>query len=200
MHQQTARPRTSTSRTPTALFVVWNSASRVAQHVRDATAAHAGSSAVTVTVATPQHTHEIPPLLRTPADMVVLDGHGYLPPRVGRLELTGHRIRDHHGQGITAPIIVIGACYGADPLFVDAVRDCLDRPAVLVGCDGETDLCQAGTIYPPLLDLLARQGANILAEHRADDLHALVDELGDTAAGWQARLLTPPTATHAASR
>lgn len=191
MHPQAVDTLAAASRTPAALFVVWRSASRIAQHVRDATAKHTRSPAMSVAVATPRHTHEIPRLLRTPTDMVVLDGHGYLPPRVGRLALTTQQIRDHRGRGITAPIIVIGACYGASTPFLHAVRSCLDRPAVLLGCDGETDLHQAGTIYPPLLDLLARQGEGVPADRRADDLHALVDELGDTAAGWQARLLTP---------
>lgn len=179
-------------RPPTALFVVSHSASLVAQHVQDAIAAHAGSSAVTVTLATPRHTHEMPPLLRAPVDMVVLDGHGYLPPRVGWLPLTPPRIRDRHGRGITAPIVVVGACYGASPLFVDAVRDCLDRPAVLVGCDGETHLHQAATIYPPLLELLARQGHDVSVRQQLDKLRTALEELGAAAAGWQARRLTPP--------
>lgn len=192
MHQHAARTRLTTHRPPSALFVVWHSASLVAQHVRDATAGHAGSSEVAVTVATPRHTHEIPRLLRAPVDMVVLDGHGYLPPHVGWLPLTPHRIRDHHGRGITAPVVVIGACHGAGPSFVDAVRDCLDRPAVLVGCDGETDLHQAAVVYPPLLELLALQGRGVPAARRHASLRALLGELAGGAAGWHTVLLTPP--------
>lgn len=199
MHQYGARTRPSAHRPPSALFVVWQRASSVAQHVQDATAGHAGSSAVVVTVATPRHTCQIPPLLRAPVDMVVLDGHGYLPPRVGCLPLTPHRIRDRHGRGITAPVVVIGACLGASPLFVDAVRDCLDRPAVLVGCDGETEFHQAAVIYPPLLELLARQGHDVPTRRRLDELSAVLGELAGSAAGWHARLLVPPAAARTAA-
>lgn len=73
------------------------------------------------------------------------------------------------------------------------MRDCLDRPAVLVGWDGETDLHQAATICPPLLELLAQQGKDAPAHHRHDELRALLGELAGTAAGWHARLLTPST-------
>jgi hypothetical protein len=92
---------------PTALFVASGHAPTVTSHLH--TAARLGAAScppVRLKVKTPTRTGEIAACLRSPVDLVVFDGHGYLPPRVGTLALDPGSIRDDDGHGIVAPVVV----------------------------------------------------------------------------------------------
>jgi hypothetical protein len=104
---------------------------------------------VRVLVHYPEHFWEISPLLRAHVDLVIFDGHGYLPPKVGRLHLGPAWIRTEQGDGIVAPVFVLGACWGATELFIEALRRCLDAPqTAFLGCTDKADLAHARSCSP----------------------------------------------------
>jgi hypothetical protein len=179
------------ARRPTARLVAWGRAPKISSNLHEAAKLGARSQEVDLLVKTPMRTREIPPLLRSPVDLVVFDGHGRLPPRVGRLPLDPALIRDEDGRGIVAPAFVLGACGGATEPFIAALRTCLDSPTAFFGCDGTAEYEQAETVFPPVVDLLAQLGPTPAPSDFCDGLSALLARLGDTARGWTTTLLTP---------
>src|SRR5262249_10816601 len=75
------------------------------------------------------------------------------PPKVGRLHLDPAWIRTEQGDGIVAPVFVLGACWGATELFIEALRRCLDAPqTAFLGCTDKADLAHAEIVFPLVLD------------------------------------------------
>lgn len=169
-------------------------AGTIASHLHSA-ASHSNSQRVYLKAKAPASKREIPALVRSPVDLVVFDGHGHLPARVGRLPIDPGRIRDEQGRGIVAPVFVLGACGGATEPFIQALRTCLDSPqTAFLGCAGDVEFTHAEIVFPQVVSLLADLGASPSPAIFYAGLTALLDELGDTACYWAARLLTPFTA------
>ena len=113
---------------------------------------------------------DIPSLLRLPVNLIALDGHGWPdgknayygtsddPPWLSTL-FCPKFLRSERGDGIVAPIIVHGFCWGGTDPFINAVEGSLGRnQAAFLGSTERTDFKDAERIYLPILELLAELG------------------------------------------
>lgn len=123
--------------------------------------------------------------VRADVDVLIVDGHSYYAGRRIRPDLL---IRDY--QGIVAPVIILGCCWGADDDFTAAIRACLAAyAAVLIASVGKTELDHARTLYPRVLDTVLQEGCD--PARLAPILHELLQPVGRYGPrGWSAQHLT----------
>jgi hypothetical protein len=180
-------------RPPVALLVASGRARAVTRRLQAAAGLCAARRTVQILVATPARNRDLAAALRRPGtDLVIFDGHGYLPPRIGTLPLAARAVRDPDGRGITAPVLVLGAGGGASTPFLTALRGCLDAPqTVFLGRAGWAGDGHGELLYPAVVDLLARFGPAPAPAGFHAALAALLGQLGDPARSWTTRLLTP---------
>lgn len=143
---------------------------------------------------------DIPPLLRSQVDLIALDGHGWPdgenayfgtsddPPRLSTL-FCPKFLRSKQGDGIVAPIIVHGFCWGGTDPFINALEGSLGRKhAAFLGSTKRTDFNDAERIYLPILDLLVELGPSpdpATAHRRLASIAR--DKIGPT---WRSELLS----------
>jgi hypothetical protein len=143
---------------------------------------------------------DIPPLMRSAADLIALDGHGWPdgesayfgtsddPPRLST-PFCPEYLRSEQGDGIAAPIVVHGFCWGGTDPFINALRGSLGRnQAAFLGSTKRTDFKDAERIYPPILDLLAELGPSpdpAIAHRRLTSIAR--DRIGPA---WRSELLS----------
>ncbi len=153
---------------PSALLVTgWYR--KVAKCLLDVKAA-CDPARVDLSVTAAAYLDDIPSLLRLPVDLIALDGHGWPdgenayfgtsddPPRLSTLFCPKY-LRSERGDGIVAPIIVHGFCWGGTDPFINALKGSLGRnQTAFLGSTKRTDFKDAGRIYLPILDLLAELG------------------------------------------
>ncbi|SDM31321.1 hypothetical protein [Allokutzneria albata] len=174
-------------RVSTALLVASTQSTKVTKGLQ-AVRALANTTAVDVTVETGLLA-DLPGLLRRQVDLLVFDGHGYFPPRVGRLPITPEAIRGPDNGGLRAPVVVLGCCWGGTHDFRKAVRRCLDAPTVFLGHTGEAPFEHAELVFPPVIDMLADvEPAPFAIRAR---IEAILRGLGPEAAGWTVAVLRP---------
>lgn len=123
--------------------------------------------------------------VRADVDVLIIDGHSNLE---GRRIWADVLARGY--QGITAPVLILGSCWGAGDDFTAAIRACLavDR-AVLIASVGKTELAHARTLYPAVLETVLLWGPDpgVLAPI----LHEQLQPVGRHGPrGWSAQLLT----------
>lgn len=110
---------------------------------------------------------DVPPLLRSEADLIALDGHGWTDHHAhfgtdsNSIHFCSDYLRSQEGNGIVAPIIVFAFCAGGTAQFRDAVEASVKRPQVaFLGSTTAVKYDDAARTYPSLLAALADMGSN----------------------------------------
>lgn len=149
---------------PSALLVTMKRYWGVANRLRTAAAGAPGR--VNVRVETVHDFDEVPPLMRSDVDLIALDGHGWMDDGTAYfgtnddLRVCPNTLRGEMGEGIVAPIVMFGFCWGARDPFRHAVEGAIDRSQVaFVGCTRKAKYNDAERLYPPMLSLLAWLGS-----------------------------------------
>jgi hypothetical protein len=190
-------PRLDESGTrPTALLVTSGQSTTIARGLREVKErCRITAPGVKVCVkAVP--TAQIPAQLRADVDVLIFDGHGYLPaeagdpPWIGWVPIRPDFIRDSQRRGITATMVVFGACRAGRPEFIAALETCIDSPAAFMGCLRETRYQQAA-IFDDVIKVLEDLGPGSEPEAFRVRLAAKLDEADAAATGWRVQPLTP---------
>jgi hypothetical protein len=177
---------------PSALLIAMNRYRGVARRLRDI-GVH-GVPGVDLSVRLVPAFDDIPPLLRSEADLVALDGHGW---RDGQNAYygTGRRftqfcpdyLRNRDGAGIVSPIVVLAFCEGGATSFRNVLQASIDKPHVaFLGSTDEVGYDDAERIYTPLLASLAELGSKPNPVTAFAKLTTVAAAIGPT---WQAELL-----------
>lgn len=141
-------------------------------------------------------TAQIAALLRADVDALIFDGHGYLPaeagdpPWIGWVPIHANSIRDSQGGGITATMVVFGACRAGRPEFTAALQTCIDSPVAFMGCTCETRYQQAA-IFDDVIKVLEELGPGLEPEAFRMGLAAKLDEADHSATGWRTATFPP---------
>jgi dienelactone hydrolase len=133
---------------------------------------------------------EVPPLMRSDVDLIALDGHGWVDGVAAYfgtnddLRVCPSTLRGELHEGIVAPIVMFGFCWGGREPFRNAVEGTIDRSQVaFVGCIREAKYNDAERIYPPLLSLLAQLGNNPDPAHAHANIKLIEPTFGSA---WRA--------------
>ena len=181
---------------PSALLITMRRYPGVASRLRDIKAS--APDEVDVCVKTPRSFDDVPPLLRSAVDLVALDGHGWPDnesayfgtaddPSWLSTPFCPEYLRSEHGDGIVAPIVVLGFCWGGTDPFRNAIEGSIDRSHVaFLGSTCETKYHHAERIYLPLLKLLARLGTNPDPATAHANLESIAPAIGPA---WRRELL-----------
>ena len=182
---------------PSALLVTMSRYWGVARRLRDIAAG--APPGVKVHVETPRSFDEVPALLRSGADLVALDGHGWADQGTAYFgtrddtQFCPGWLRGRHGEGIVAPVVVLGFCWGAIGPFRDAIEASMSRSHVaFLGSNRKVTHDDAARIYPPLLDWLAGLGSNPEPAAAYASLQLIAPVIGQA---WRPELLHRPTTT-----
>ena len=177
---------------PSALLITMGRYRGVAKRLRDIEAR--GFPGVDVRVMPVRAFDDIPSLLRSGADLVALDGHGWSYGQDAYFG-TGSRfirfcpgyLRSQEGAGMVSPIVVLAFCEGGTAPFRQVVEASIDRPQVtFLGSTDEVGYDDAGRIYAPLLTSLAELGSNPAPDAAFAKLSIAAAAIGPT---WRAGLL-----------
>ena len=177
---------------PSALLITMSRYRGVARRLRDIEAR--GFPGVDVRVMPVQAFDDIPSLLRSGADLVALDGHGWSYGQDAYFG-TGSRfirfcpgyLRSKEGAGMVSPIVVLAFCEGGTAPFRQVVEASIDRPRVtFLGSTDEVGYDDAGRIYAPLLMSLAELGSSPAPDAAFAKLRVAAAAIGPT---WQAGLV-----------
>ncbi|MFD9965017.1 hypothetical protein [Amycolatopsis sp. NPDC058986] len=130
-------------------------------------------------------------------DVVVLDGHGTGAPddrpvfggRTSVVPFAAERIRQDTGEGIRAPVFVLGCCHGGTSAYRTVIEQSLDRPTVaFLGCTRQPGRNEATTVFPLVLQILDELGEQVRSP---ETVHAaFVDHCGAFGGGWIPYLLS----------
>lgn len=137
---------------------------------------------------------DVPPLLRSDADFIALDGHGgedgesaYFGRNCER-RFCPEYLRGEEGAGIVAPIVVLGFCWGGRDPFISALEGSLGRSnAAFLGSTWKTDFSDAEHIYQPLLRQLAKLGTSPDPASAHTRLTSIAPDIGPA---WRSELLS----------
>jgi hypothetical protein len=146
---------------PSAHLVTIRKYKGVTKRLREVKAAD-GPAGVDLCVEPAGDFDDVPALMRSAVDLIALDGHGCKDGYYGRnceRRFCPDYLRGEDGNGIVAPIVVLGFCWGGEPPFISALEGSLGRSkAAFLGRTDETDFDDAKSIYLPILRLLAELG------------------------------------------
>jgi hypothetical protein len=182
---------------PSALLITMSRYRKVTECLLNVKATH-DPARVDLRVETARDFNDIPPLMRSAVDLIALDGHGWPdgksayfgtsddPPWLSTLFCPEY-LRGEHGDGIVAPIVVLGFCWGGEGPFISAVESSLSRSqAAFLGSTDETKFNDAKRIYLPILRLLAGLGPS----PDPADAHARLKSIApDIGPAWRSELL-----------
>jgi hypothetical protein len=183
---------------PSALLITMNRYHKVTDCLLEVKAAH-DPAGVDLCVETAGDFDDVPPLLRSPVDLIALDGHGwpdgesaYFGTSDDPLWLSTlfcpEYLRSERGDGIVAPIIVLGFCWGGRDPFINALEGSLGRrQAAFLGCTDKTDFGDTKRIYLPILRLLAELGPSPDPTSTHTRLTQIAPDIGPA---WRSELLS----------
>ena len=176
---------------PSALLVTMNRYRGVARRLRDIEAD--GFPGVHVHARSVPGFEDIPPLLRSRKDLIVLDGHGWTDDPdayfgTGRVfsRFCADYLCGQKAGAIVAPIVVLAFCHGREDGFLNAIARSIDRNHVAFLGSTRAVSYDDYRIYPPLLGLLAKLGSNPDPSIAHEQLGSIAPNIG---AAWRPALL-----------
>lgn len=183
---------------PSALLITMSRYHKVTDCLLKVKTAH-DPSRVDLCVETAGDFDDIPPLLRSAVDLVALDGHGWPdgesayfgtrhdPPWLSTLFCPEY-LRSERGDGIVAPVVVLGFCWGGRDPFISALEGSLGRSqAAFLGSTDETELNDAKRIYLPILRTIAELGPSPDPACAYTSLTSIAPDIGPA---WRTELLS----------